>query len=48
MIFLSLTVLAVILTLLYETTDNLLAPILTHSLFNLANFFWLVFQPAGR
>ena len=48
MIFLSLTLLAVILTLLYETTDNLLAPILTHSLFNLANFFWLVFQPASR
>ena len=48
MIFLSLTLLAVILTLLYETTDNLLAPILTHSLFNLANFFWLVFQPGAR
>ena len=24
---------------LYETTDNLTAPILAHSLFNLANFF---------
>ncbi|MBI4660206.1 MAG: CPBP family intramembrane metalloprotease [Verrucomicrobia bacterium] len=48
MIFLSLTLLAVLLTLLYETTDNLLAPILTHSLFNLANFFWLIFQPGVR
>lgn len=42
MIFLPLTFLAVILTLLYETTNNLLAPIVTHSLFNLANYFWLV------
>jgi membrane protease YdiL (CAAX protease family) len=42
MIFLPLLFLAVILTLLYETTNNLLAPILTHSLFNLANFFWLI------
>ncbi len=48
MIFLPLTFLAVILTLLYETTDNLLAPIVTHSLFNFANFFWLVIQPAPR
>ena len=47
-IFLSLTVLAVILTLLYETTDNLLAPIVAHSLFNAANLFWLVLQPGGR
>lgn len=46
MIFLPLTVLAVILTLLYETTNNLLAPILTHSLFNLANFFWLITRAA--
>jgi membrane protease YdiL (CAAX protease family) len=48
MIFLPLTFLAVILTLLYETTNNLLAPIVTHSLFNFANFFWLVTQPASR
>lgn len=48
MIFLSLTFLAVLLTLLYETTNNLLAPIVTHSLFNLANFFWLIFQPGHR
>lgn len=43
-IFLPLTFLAVILTLLYETTNNLLAPIVTHGLFNLANFYWLVTQ----
>ena len=30
-------------TLLYEETNNLLAPILTHSLFNAANFFTLYF-----
>jgi membrane protease YdiL (CAAX protease family) len=45
MILLPLTFLAVVLTLLYETTNNLLAPILTHSLFNLVNFFWVVTQP---
>ena len=39
---LPLTFLAVILTLLYETTNNIMAPILTHSLFNAANYFWLV------
>lgn len=39
-----LTVLAVILTFLYETTRNLLAPIIAHSLFNAANFAFLVFQ----
>ncbi len=43
-IFLPLTFLAVILILLYETTNNLLAPIVTHGLFNLANFYWLVTQ----
>ncbi len=48
MTFLSLTLLAVILTLLYETTNNLLAPIVTHSLFNLANIVWLVIHPAAR
>ncbi|MSU20732.1 MAG: CPBP family intramembrane metalloprotease [Pedosphaera sp.] len=47
-IFLPLTFLAVILTLLYETTNNLLAPIVTHSLFNFANFFWLVTQPISH
>jgi len=41
---LPLTVLAVILTLLYETTNNLLAPMLTHSLFNFANYAFLIWQ----
>ena len=40
--FFPLTSLAVILVLLYEATDNLLAPILTHSLFNAVNFLFLV------
>ncbi|HKS38181.1 MAG TPA: CPBP family intramembrane glutamic endopeptidase [Verrucomicrobiae bacterium] len=40
--FIPLTFLAIALTWLYEATDNLLAPILTHSLFNTANFFWLI------
>ena len=42
MTFLPLTFLAVVLVLLYEATDNLLAPILTHSLFNAVNFLFLV------
>ena len=42
MAFIPLTFLAIALTWLYERTNNLLAPILVHSLFNLANFFWLV------
>jgi membrane protease YdiL (CAAX protease family) len=45
-ILLPLTFLAVVLTLLYETTDNLLAPIIAHSLFNFVNFFWVIVQPA--
>jgi len=44
MTLLPLTFLALILTLLYETTDNLLAPVVTHSLFNATNFFWLLYQ----
>jgi membrane protease YdiL (CAAX protease family) len=36
--FLPLLVLALMLTLLYEKTGNLLAPIVTHSLFNALNF----------
>lgn len=44
MTFVPLMFLGVILTLLYETTDNLVAPILTHSLFNATNFFWLLHQ----
>jgi membrane protease YdiL (CAAX protease family) len=42
--FLPLTALAVILVVVYERTDNLLAPMLTHSLFNLTNFLFVVFQ----
>lgn len=44
MILLPLTVLAIILTFLYETTNNLMAPIVTHSLFNAANYAYLIFQ----
>jgi membrane protease YdiL (CAAX protease family) len=36
--FIPLTVLAFVLTLLYERTDNLWAPITTHALFNAMNF----------
>jgi membrane protease YdiL (CAAX protease family) len=36
--FAPLFVLAIVLTWLYERTDNLLAPIAAHSLFNAANF----------
>jgi membrane protease YdiL (CAAX protease family) len=39
--FLPLFVLAMLLTLLYERTDNLLAPITAHSLFNAMNFILL-------
>jgi len=39
MTFLPLTFLGLVLAWLYERTDNLTAPILAHSLFNLANFF---------
>jgi len=42
MAFVPLTFLAIALTWLYERTNNLIAPILVHSLFNLTNFFWLV------
>jgi membrane protease YdiL (CAAX protease family) len=42
MTLIPLTLLAVALTLLYEATENLLAPIFAHSLFNLANFFFLM------
>jgi membrane protease YdiL (CAAX protease family) len=36
-------VLALALTWLYERTDNLLAPIMAHSLFNIANLVVLCF-----
>jgi membrane protease YdiL (CAAX protease family) len=42
MTFLALTFFGLVLIWLYETTGNLLAPMLSHSLFNLANFFFLV------
>ena len=40
----ALTVLGIILTFLYETTGNLVAPIIAHSLFNAVNFAYMVFQ----
>ena len=43
--FLPLAVLAVVLTALYERTDNLLAPIIAHALFNALNFFTLFLIP---
>ncbi len=42
--FLSLVFLAVILTLLYENTGTLLAPILAHSCFNTINFVFLLWD----
>ncbi len=42
--FVPLMFFAMILILLYESTDNLLAPIAAHSVFNFANFLLLVFQ----
>ncbi|MCL5097413.1 MAG: CPBP family intramembrane metalloprotease [Candidatus Omnitrophica bacterium] len=50
--FIPLVFVALMLTLLYETTNNLLAPIVAHSLFNLTNLFLLIFEgmiaPMGR
>ena len=43
-IFMSLFVLALALTWLYEKTDNLLAPIVAHSLFNSAGFIMILFN----
>ncbi len=40
--FLPLVFFAVVLTMLYERTDNLLAPIVAHAAFNLTNFLWVV------
>jgi len=42
--FVPLLVFALVLVYLYETFQNLLAPIVAHSLFNAANFFMLIFQ----
>jgi len=46
-ILLPLTFLAVVLTLLYEATDNLLAPIFAHGLFNFVNFLYVLITPGG-
>jgi len=47
MTLLPLTVLAVILALLYDKADNLMAPIFAHSLFNAANFFFFLYQQSS-
>jgi membrane protease YdiL (CAAX protease family) len=44
-IFIPLFGLALVLTLLYEVTDSLLAPMFTHALFNAANLFLLTYAP---
>lgn len=44
-IFIPLFVLALVLTWLYETTDNLLAPMVAHALFNAANLVLLKYLP---
>jgi membrane protease YdiL (CAAX protease family) len=44
MAFVPLLFMAAILTFLYETTENLLAPIVTHALFNATNFALLLRQ----
>jgi len=43
-IFIPLIFLGFVLTWLYEKTDSLLTPIMTHAVFNGANFFMLVYQ----
>jgi len=43
MTFVPLTVLALVLTRLYQQTGNILAPFITHALFNFANFLFLMF-----
>ena len=42
--FLPFLLLALLLVYLYEATDNLLAPIVTHSFFNTANFVLMLYQ----
>lgn len=44
MTFVPLAFFGVVLVLLYETTQNLFAPILAHALFNAANYAWLLYQ----
>lgn len=47
MILLPLTFLAVVLTLFYESSDNLLGPVVAHGIFNFVNFFWVLTQPVS-
>lgn len=47
MTFVPLMFLGVVLILLYESTQNLFAPILAHSLFNAANYAYLLFREAN-
>jgi membrane protease YdiL (CAAX protease family) len=42
MTFVPLTFIGIVLTFLYESTENLFTPIVTHALFNAANFLWLM------
>jgi membrane protease YdiL (CAAX protease family) len=44
LIFIPLVFLGFVLTWLYERTDSLLTPILTHAIFNATNFFMMVYQ----
>jgi membrane protease YdiL (CAAX protease family) len=44
--FASLMFLALALTWLYEETNTLVAPVIAHSFFNAANFYWLLWQQA--
>jgi membrane protease YdiL (CAAX protease family) len=44
MTFVPLTLFAVVMVLLYEKTDTLLAPILAHALFNLSNFLLFLYE----
>ncbi|HUS36573.1 MAG TPA: type II CAAX endopeptidase family protein [Verrucomicrobiae bacterium] len=48
MAFVPLLFMAVILVFLYETTGNLLAPIVTHALFNATNYALLLNQQSGN
>ena len=43
-IFIPLVFLGCVLTWLYERSDSLLAPIVTHAVFNATNFLMLVYQ----
>jgi membrane protease YdiL (CAAX protease family) len=48
MAFLPLSFFGLVLALLYEATDNLLAPITTHALFNAFNLVLLLVEPVNR